>query len=290
MKRAKVLGAVLLVAGLLAQATPALAQAEVGAELGLFSDYVWRGVTLTNKPVAQPDLWLTFPAGQASVTFGGWANVELGQYDDVDDDISESGGLSSLDLSEFNPYAEVSFTTGKATLTGGITGYIYPNDLTDEANGGLDSESNTWELYGTVGFEVPLAPEVVVYYDIDKIKGAYIEGSVSHSLPLGEKATLDIGALAGFSAGQDAELDDDGLPTVDFFNFAENGLTHVDLSAGVPLTAGAFSITPVIHFQINSDEVTKSTSPSDFDEDTKIWFGVSLGWARTLGEEPAEEE
>lgn len=280
MKRAKVLGAVLLVGGLSAQATPARAQAEVGAELGLFSDYVWRGVTLTNKPVAQPDLWLTFPAGQASVTFGGWANVELGRYDG-EDDISESGGLSSLDVSEFDPYAEVSFTAGKATLTGGITGYIYPND------GGLTSESNTWELYGKAGFEVPLAPEVAVYYDIDKIKGAYIEGAVSHSLPLGEKASLDLGALIGLNAGQGVPDDPDSDESANFF---ENGLTHLDLSAGVPLTAGAFSVTPVFHFQINSDEFTKATSLSDDDEDVKIWFGVSLAWARTLGEEPAEEE
>lgn len=290
MKAANLLRAIALGILLAAPARVAQAQTEVGAQLDLFSDYVWRGVTLTNKPVAQPDLWLTLPAGQASVTVGGWANVELGRYDNVDDDISESGGLSSLDLSEFNPYGEVSFTAGKATLTGGITGYLYPNDLTDESNGGLDSESNTWEVYGKVGFEVPLAPAVAVYYDIDKIKGAYIEGAVSHSLPLGEKATLDLGALAGFSAGQDAELDDLGFPTVDFFNFAENGLTHVDLSAGIPLTAGAFSITPVVHFQINSDEATKFTSPSDVDKDTKVWFGVSLGWARTLGEQPAEEE
>ena len=43
------------------------AQAEVGAQLDLFSAYVWRGVTYTNKPVAQPDLWISFPAGSASI-------------------------------------------------------------------------------------------------------------------------------------------------------------------------------------------------------------------------------
>ena len=131
------------------------AQTEIGAQLDLFSSYVWRGVTLTNKPVLQPDVWVSFPAGNASITAGGWANIDIGKYDDPDDDISESGGLSAFNFAEFNPYAEVSFGTGKATLTGGIIGYIYPNDTDD----GLNSDFNTWEFYGKVGFDVPLAPE-----------------------------------------------------------------------------------------------------------------------------------
>jgi hypothetical protein len=92
MKRANVLGAALVVAGLVATAVPAAAQT-VGADLGLFSSYVWRGLSLTNKPVAQPDLYVTFPAGAASITLGGLANIDLGKYDDPADDVSDSGGL-----------------------------------------------------------------------------------------------------------------------------------------------------------------------------------------------------
>jgi hypothetical protein len=73
----------------------AAAQTEVGAQLDLFSAYVWRGVTYTNKPVGQPDLWISFPAGSASITVGSWANIDLGKYDDPNDDFSESGGLSA---------------------------------------------------------------------------------------------------------------------------------------------------------------------------------------------------
>ena len=179
----------------------AAAQTEVGAQLDLFSSYVWRGVSLTNKPVVQPDLWVSFPAGNASITIGGWSSIDLGQYDDPDDDISESGGLSAFNYAEFDPYAEVSFTTGKTTLTGGVTAYIYPNDVDEAPNGGLGSGSNTWEVYGKVGFDVPLAPEFSIYYDFDKVSGAYFEGTVSHSVALGESRTLDLGALVGFNAG-----------------------------------------------------------------------------------------
>ena len=283
MTRAKALGAVLLAATLGLVPGTAEAQAEVGAQLDLFSAYVWRGLSLTNKPAAQPSAYVSFPAGKASVTAGGWASVDIGSYDDPEDDISEGGG-GSFNLTEFNPYGEVSVPAGKATLTGGIIGYIYPNDLTAESNGGLNSESNTWEIYGSVGFDVPLAPAIAVSYDIDKIKGAYIEGSVSHAVPLNETLSLELGGLVGFSAGQGVSDGPD-----ESFNFADDGLTHVDLSAGLPLTAGVLSITPVLHFQISSDEATKFNSFSSPDEGAKLWGGVSIGWARALGE-TAEEE
>ncbi|HEU4525136.1 MAG TPA: TorF family putative porin [Gemmatimonadales bacterium] len=262
----------------------AAAQAEVGAQLDLFSSYVWRGVTLTNKPVAQPDLWVSFPAGSASITVGGWSNIDLGQYDDADDDISESGGLSAFNFAEFNPYAEVGFTTGKTSIAGGIVGYIYPNDLDDAPNGGLDSETNTWELYTTVGFDVPLAPEFSLYYDIDKVSGAYFEGGVSHSLPLGESHSLDLAGLLGVSLGQGFSEDDES------FNFDDDGVTHADFSAGVPLTAGAFSITPVLHFQVSVDDATKFHSPTSDGSDVKLWGGVSIGWSNAAEETEAEAE
>ena len=277
MKRASVLGASLLVASALVTAAPAAAQT-VGADLGLFSSYVWRGVTLTNKPVAQPDLYVTFPAGHASITLGGWANVDLGKYDDPGDDISESGALSSFNFAEFDPWAEVSFPVGKATVTGGATGYIYPNDA------GITSEAfNTLEIYGKVAFDVPLSPKLAVWYDVDKVNGAYFEGSVAHSLPLSEKVSLSLGALAGLSAGQgiDAGSDDNA-------NFADDGFTHLDLSAGLPLTAGIFSITPALHVVINGDDFTKITSPTD-ESDTKLWGGVSISWSKSYGA-AAEEE
>jgi hypothetical protein len=284
MKAANLLRATALGILLAAHPPQAYAQAEIGAELGLFSSYVWRGLSLTNKPVAQPDVYVSFPAGNASITLGSWANFDLGKYDDPENDISESGGVSAFNLSEYNPYGEVSFEAGKASVTGGIVVYIYPNDLDESPLGaGLDSESNTWEAYGTVGLDVPLAPSLSLYYDFDKIKGAYLEGAISHSVPLGEANTLDLGAAAGLSLGQEVSTDPD-----ESANFFEDGFTHLDISAGVPLTAGVFSITPVLHFQISGDEFTKITSPTD-ESDVKLWGGVSIGWSNAVEEEaPAE--
>ena len=270
MLRSKLLGAAVLAVVAAASARSARAQATVGADLGMFSGYVWRGVSLTNRPVGQPNVYVAFPAGNASVTVGGWANVDLGRYDDADD-FSQSGGVSSLNLSEFDPWAEVSVPAGKATLTGGVVGYVFPNDF------GATDDFNTWEVYGKVGLGVPLSPKLAVYYDFDKVNGAYIEGSLAHSLPLGSSLSLNLGALGGLSAGQaEAESADE------INNFFENGFTHLDLSAGVPFSAGIFSITPVVHFLVNGDEVTKLTSPGEQD-DVKLWGGLTISWARALG-------
>lgn len=289
MKRAKVVAAAMCFVGLAAAPEPAVAQTSLSADLGLFSSYVWRGLSLTNKPVAQPDVYLSLPAGNATITLGGWANIDLGRYDDPDDDISESGALSSFNLSEFNPYAEISVPVGKATLTGGIIGYVYPNEVEagDEVNdfGLLTSEANTVELYGTVGLDVPLSPQLSVYYDADKIKGAYIEGAVSHDLPVSEAVSISLGALAGLSAGQ-------GIPedpgSDESSNFDDDGFTHLDLSAGVPFGAGSLSITPALHVVINGDDRVKITSPTN-DSDVKLWGGVTISWSLAFGEVPEEE-
>ena len=267
MLRRTLLGGVLSAVAVSAAARPAQAQATVGADLGMFSGYVWRGISLTNRPVGQPNAYLAIPAGKTTVTVGGWANVDLGRYDDSDD-FSQSGGVSSFNLAEFDPWAEVSVPAGKATLAGGVVGYVFPNDF------GVTEDFNTWEVYGKVGLAVPLSPKLAVYYDVDKVNGAYLEGSVAHSVPLGA-VSLALGALAGFSAGQADDPDE-------LNNFVENGFTHLDLSAGVPFTAGIFSITPVLHFVVNGDEITRFTSP-DEESDVKLWGGLTISWSRALG-------
>jgi uncharacterized protein Gcw-chp len=284
MHRANVLGTALLVGASLC-AVPSSAQTTVGADLYLYSSYVWRGLSLTNKPVAQPDLYLTIPFGNASFTAGGWGSIDLGKYDDLADDISESGGSSSFNFAEFDWWGEVSFPVGKATLTGGVTGYLYPNDENAPNGFGLIwNDFNTVEVYGKAAFDAPLSPKLSIYYDVDKVKGAYFEGSIGHSLQASEKVAVDLGATAGFNAGQGVSADDPS------FNFADDGFTHLDLSAGVPFEAGSLSITPVIHLVIAGDDRVKVASPTDLDKDAKLWGGVSISWSKELGAAPEATE
>jgi hypothetical protein len=282
MQPATVLRAVFFAAGASLYAVAGHAQAGIGVDLGLYSSYVWRGLSLTNKPVAQPAVWASIPAGNAAITFGLWSTIDLGKYD-APEDISESGGTSSFNLAEYDPYAEVSFTAGKATLTGGATAYIYPNSA------GFTKDLNTVEIYGKAAIEAPLSPGLAIYYDVDKVKGAYFEGSIGHSFPASEKVSVELGATVGLNAGQGFDPDDES------FNFADDGFTHVDLSAGVPFTAGPLSITPVLHLIIGIDDATKITKfeadgLTPVSKDAKLWGGVSLSWSKALGAEPEETD
>jgi hypothetical protein len=276
MKRSSVFRAGSLIAGAVLSAAPAPAQVSLGADLGLFSSYAWRGVSLTNRPVAQPDLYVTVPAGKGSLTFGGWGSIDLGKYDGGDE-ISESGGISSFNFAELDPWAEFSYPVGKATLGAGVLGYIFPNDL------GLTSSANTLELYGKVALDLPLKPKLAAYYDVVNIKGLYAEGSISHTIQASEKLGIALGALAGVNAGE-------GVPTNsdESFSYNDDGFTHLDLSAAVPFTAGALNFSPALHVVIAGDELVKVTSPTT-SSDVKLWGGMTISWSRALTPSGVEE-
>jgi hypothetical protein len=146
------------------------------------------------------------------------------------------------------------------------------------------------EVYLKTALDVVLSPKLNLYYDVDKVKGLYAEGSISHSLGISEKAALNLGALVGVNAGQGASTN-----AGETANFADDGFTHFDLSAGIPFSAGSVSITPVLHVIIPIDDATKITK---FDEitgfpvskDAKLWGGVSLAWSKELGAAPATDE
>ena len=279
MRRSFIVGGAVLGLAMAGWTSPATAQVTLGADAAFFSSYVWRGLSLTNKFVIQPDAYVTVPLGPTGLTVGGWANIEPSKYDNVPDDISEGGGLAGPDLTEFDWWAELGIPVGSVvTLTPGATGYIYPND------GGLTEDNNTVEIYGKVAFSTFLSPKLSVYYDVDKIKGAYIEAGVSQGFSLTPALPLTLGALAGFSAGQEVNSSDPN----ELANFNESGLTHVDLSLSLPFSAGPVSINPAFHFVILNDEFTKITkttsSPPFVDQaDTKIWFGATISWGHDFG-------
>ena len=261
----------LALAGLLVPAA-AGGQVTVTGDAGAFNAYVWRGVTLTNQFVLQPDLYLTIPAGGGSVVLGGWGSIDAGQYDDPANDLSEGGGTSSFNAAEIDLWAEYTRTLGSA-LTGTFGGvlYLFPNEA------GLTNEVNrTAEIYGKLQAGVPLSPKLAAWYDVDKVKGLYLEGSIAQPLSVpGFPVTL--GALAGFSAGQGINASD---PT-EIANFSRNTLTHVDLSASGALALGPVTLAPTFHLLILNDDWAKVTKPG-VSRDAKAWLGATLTWSKAL--------
>jgi hypothetical protein len=263
-----------LLALALSMPAPAPAQVAVGADLGVYSDYVWRGQTYSNRFVIQPGAWLATAFGSTSASAGLWANVEPGQYDG-DTDISEGGGQAGPDLTEWNWWLELGRPLGKHRIAGGVTGYRYPNSA------GFTSDFNTMDLYARASLGIPLNPRLSLYWDVDQYRGVYAEGSLMQPIPVSRRVHLEFGALAGVSSGLG------GDPAA---RYAGDGLTHFDLSLATTLLTGGVSVRPALHVQLSADDAAKITRREDcgvapcpfHSTDTRIWFGARVSWYRPV--------
>jgi len=271
----------MLVLAAAAVPSPAPAQVVLTSDAGAFNAYVWRGVTLTNQFVVQPDLYLTIPAGGGSLVLGGWGSIDAGQYNDPVNDLSEGGGTSSFNATEIDLWADYTRGLGPK-LTGTLGGilYLFPNEA------GLTNDVNrTVELYGKLQAAVPLSPKLAAWYDVDKVDGLYLEGSVSQPVAGIPGFPVTLGALAGFSASQGVNEND----ATEIANFARNTLTHVDLSATGALSLGPVTVAPTVHFLILNDELAQITKPA-VSKDVKAWAGLTLTWSKALTGAPAASE
>jgi hypothetical protein len=245
------------------------AQRIVNAEVGLNSDFVWRGVTSTNRLVIQPDVSLSVPVHGSAITVGVWGNIEPRRYDG-ERDISSLNGLPGPLVTQSELYANLSRTIGRVEALLGTEIYVYPHV------GNLD-DFNTVELIATVTVDAFVSPAVNVSYDVGRIRGAYLETGLTRAMNTEQRGELTLGVLAGFSAGQ-AE-DPRGR---DMAYFERDGLTHVDASASATLTRGRVAISPELHVIYAHDRLATVTEP-DVTRRAKLWFGTTLSWASDRG-------
>ena len=151
--------------------------AEISVSTGVdyVTEYVFRGVSFAGAAVQ--------PYAEASVgnfTVGGWFSTAIGED-------------SVFAGDEFDLYAGYSVPLdGSISLDLGATYYHFP-----EFGSFLSDNAGSYEVSASVGFgEVPLAPSVTAYYDLT-LDAFTVEGSVGHSLAIGESQSLDLGATGG---------------------------------------------------------------------------------------------
>jgi hypothetical protein len=204
---------------------------------------------------------------------GVWGSIDAGRYDDPVNDLSEGGGTSGFNATEINVWAEYGHSLGsKLTGTLGSLLYLFPNEsgLTNEVN-------RTVELYGKLQMAAPLSPKLAAWYDVDKVNGLYLEGSLAQTLAGIKGFPITLGALAGFSVSQGISESD----LAEVANFADNTLTHVDLAATGALSVGPVTVSPTVHLLILNDDFARITKPA-VSKDAKAWAGVSLSWSKRV--------
>lgn len=191
MKKALWLGIVCLFSPTVEEATGA--EASVGIDVN--SAYVWRGLTLNDGPVVQPWVEVSLPNG-----FGVnvWTNVDLGDYHGT----REEGEVSEVDFILF--YGDA---VGPVELGVGYTEYLCPHQ-TDEEGGAL---AGTREVGANAGMELVsgLSARIMVYYDIDEVKGLYAALGMTYGFEATKALNLELDTSAGY-AGEEWAVGNSG--------------------------------------------------------------------------------
>lgn len=254
MKRALILATVIVCL----TATPALAQepadasVEVALDLAYNLKYIWRGINLVDDPVFQPSA----SASWRGLTLSVWGSMETTNYN-----LYPGYGSTAGDFTEIDYTLDYSWSCGKVNLSGGVIHYQFPNT-------GI---SSTTELYLAAGLDVPLAPTVTVYQDVDEADGTYATLSLGHTLEdvwkpaEGISMSVDLSASVGFGSS-----DHNGF----YYGTGDAGFTDATLSAGLPFKLGErLTLTPSINYSALLD----SDLRSGMARDDNLWAGISLG-------------
>jgi hypothetical protein len=243
----------------------AAAQPSLYGDVGFNSQFVWRGVTSTNRLVVQPEMMFDVPVRSLTFTVGAWGNIEPARYDGPRD-LSSLGGVPGPLITQSQLWAAMSETVAKrvdATL--GVQGYLYPRI-------GNLADFDTVELYGNASIDAFISPAVSINCDIARVRGAYIEAGLSRAVTSERRGSVSVAVLAGFSAGQ-AE-DPSGR---DVAYFRRDGLTHIETSATASFPIGPIAISPEAHLIVAHDDLATVVAP-DLTRRAKAWFGTTLRW------------
>ncbi len=226
------------------------------ASVAVYNQYLWRGWAFSkDSMVIQPSITVGYQGFAANL----WGNLDTDQF----------GGNG-------NNFNETDLTLSYDWTMAGIgcsAGYIYY---------ALDAAADTQELYLSMGLDTILAPAVTVYRDIDQFPGWYVTLGVSHSVPLGDAYTLDLGAQVSYLAADEATtLADPNDPTAAYGAFHDGMLSA---SISVPVN-DYVTITPEVNytFPLSNDasDLLKAANLGTINESDAsfVYGGVSLSFA-----------
>ncbi|KJR41634.1 hypothetical protein MCHI_002437 [Candidatus Magnetoovum chiemensis] len=226
--------------------TPASSNAEEeknfsgSAALGVYSNYVWRGLKLSKGVVIQPSVTATYYGVSANL----WANY--------DTDLEEAN--------ETDYTLSYSHSFGKISLT---PGYIYYS---------LDGIPDTQELYLSISADVILKPTFTWYYDFDAGNGSFLVLSIGHSFALPKNIALNLVGSLSYTAGNELMgTDESGGDLNDFYN------GEIYVSASIPVWK-AISIEPKLAYSFALSDasetiITNIIDANDYDGDSNIVYG-----------------
>jgi len=244
-----------------------------GIDVAGFSRYQWRGLSRDNGWVVQPDAYAAVRTPFGWLTVGAWGTIDLARPAPSDLAVGRRW------FGESNIWAELSASAHGVHGAVGWTGYWF-----DGTALGLTPPEATNEVY--LRLDAPgwgrIVPQVTAWYDVDRVDGAYVEGSVTVRIPLWNQILIPVGSLnattlVGASLGQEVNAGDPAEAAY----FVGRGITHWDVSLWtrtrpVPFWIFEGSLGVEFHLQINVDPATELADGAGRREDSVTWLGVSF--------------
>jgi hypothetical protein len=210
----------------------------VSGQVDLVSRYIWRGFDLLPENHAAIQPFLAMDLGNSGLNISVWSSFALAKWE-------EYKGANEINLT----LAYTFRTPEKWEVSAGFThyGYWFAEDFTFKDN-------TSREIFASIArTDLPLSPQLSVYYDLNLGSGLYLSLGGSQELKLNEKMIIEIGGLIGFNSRQ---------------YIVRTGFSNIDLYAKVPLTLGKLTLTPALNVMI--------PLLTEVNEYTEIWFGFSV--------------
>jgi len=225
-------------------------------EVGLLSQYVWRGFGLSRDSlVIQPSLTVSYLGFSLNL----WGNLDTDVYEG-----SFEGQAK---------WTETDMTFGYERAFGPVTlglGYIYY---------ALDGTEDSKEIYGSLGLDVPLSPTLTVYQEIGAYPGTYITLGISYGVSLPKGMSLDLSAAASYYVSRTDKIvtyDDQLNPTGDRFKNFQDGTIGASLS--IPLGRN-LTLQPLLaySFPLGNEADNLLRAGSYGQKSHHLFGGISLG-------------
>ncbi len=219
----------------------------ISGDIGVYSQYMWRGMQQTSGASVQGDLGTDIAGGLSANV---WFSAPLGN--------NANGGNNT----EFDWTIDYS---GEISGIGYSLGYIFYSYLNN-------ATGNTGEVYAGLGYG-PVS--VTYYYATNSSKGgwkknAYLDVALSHSI-----GGFDLGADFGFYFGKASTA----VPAehINEFPTTRKGLGHVDLSISKDVAIGDnVTMTPLLMVSIPTwKAVAPATRPNNTNQ---VVAGVNFAY------------
>ena len=221
------------------------------ASVDLMSNYVWRGIKVSNSWVVQPSV---------GIGYGDFAANIWGNYDSDVAEATSKGDTGHGEMTEVDVTLSYTKTIDKLTLTGGYIYYAF------------DGFNDTQEFFVTAAYDTLLSPALTVYYDYDEGNGAFIIASIGHTFKLPKDMGLKLGALVSYNIENGIMgFDKNGDKFSNFYN------AELNAALTIPLTK-ALSITPKVaySFAISNDAKDAMKGLANDGKHDIFYGGISL--------------